>query len=90
MLNKILMKLGLKEKDLSTYLECVNDIVKVVIDGEYTVTVDEDDIWYNIIGWKNGKNAHTCIHTYPKSTEKDTLELIDRYVKAIMSTMKGE
>lgn len=83
------MKLGLKEKDLATYLESTDFIEKVVTDNEYTVTV-QDYIWYNIIGWKNGKNAHIYAEVFPKSNEKDTLEEIDKYVKAIMSTMKGE
>ena len=90
-LNKILMKLGLKAKDLPTYLECVDDIVKVVIDGDYTVTVVEDEVsGYRLIGWNNNVCSHIGAFIWPKSNEKDTLEEIDKYVKAIMSTMKGE
>lgn len=88
MINKFLMKIGLKEKDLDTYLESTDFIEKVVTENEYTVTVVEDNIWYIITGWKNGKNAHTCIHAYPKSNEKDTVAMIDKYVDAILSVMK--
>ena len=89
-IDKILMKLGLKEKDLATYLESTDFIERVVKDNEYTVTVKDDICYYHIIGWKNGKNAHYYATVCPKSTEKATLEVIDRFVKAMLSTMKGE
>lgn len=82
------MKLGLKEKDLATYLESTDFIEKVVIDNEYTVTVQEDICSYIIKGWKNGKNAHFYAEIYPKSTEKDTIAEIDKYVNAILEVMK--
>ena len=88
-LNKILMKLGLKEKDLTTYLECADNIKKVVTDSEYTITVIEDIVgWYDIIGWKNCKCKHLSFRIWPMTTEKATFAKIDKCVNAILDTMK--
>lgn len=83
------MKLGLKEKDLTTYLECADKIEKVIIDDEYTVTVIEDNVgWYDIIGWKNSKCRNIRFRIWPMTTEKATFEKIDKCVNAILKVMK--
>lgn len=89
MLNKILMQLGFKEKDLATYLEYSDNIEKIVNDGEYTVTVVKDAACYNILGWKYGKNTHTSfavrrlIHEDAKFFNK-----IDKMIEVVLTVMK--
>lgn len=90
MLNKILMKIGLKEKayykDLITYLNCTDKIEQVIIkNSKYIVTVAKDIKGrYDIISWKNGSRYASFCSICEMPTEKATFEKIDKYVKSLI------
>ena len=89
MLNKILMELGFKEKDLATYLQCSNNIEKIVNDGEYTVTVVKDAACYDIRGWKYGKSDHSgCTVCRPIHEDAKFFNKIDKMIEVELTCMK--
>ena len=83
------MELGFKEKDLATYLECSDNIEKIVNDGEYTVTVVKDAAFYYILGWKYGKSAHSgfeaCRHIHE---DAKFFNKIDKMIEVELTCMK--